>query len=173
MAAVGAQIPSGLYSRASGLIDLKCCHTGGNPPTLNTDGTDTTPVITEAYLAEVVVHTPGLCTGFANFNGSVASGNLIAFLADALGNQLAVTGVIAMSGTDSFQKLPWTVPQALQSGNYFVGIMTSNTTARLNFHTFGFFNQGKLTALTTMVPPATFTPPTTFTTALGPMGTLY
>lgn len=173
MSAIGAQTPGGNVPRASGLIDLKCCHTGGNPPTLNTDGNDSTPVVTEAYLAEVGVNTPGISSGFANFNGSVAAGNLIAFLLDALGNQIAISAVTAMTGTDSFQKLPWVNPLALQAGNYFVGIMASSTSARLNFHTFGFFNQGKLTGLTTMVPPTTCTPPATFTTVLGPMGTLF
>lgn len=67
----------------------RTAQTGGVPVKASTDGTDTTPVITETYIAELEVAVGCRATGFANFNGSVASGNLKVILYNSAGKVIA------------------------------------------------------------------------------------
>jgi surface antigen len=146
--------------------------TGGVPVKASTDGTDSTPVITETYLVELPVKQAVRSTGFANFNGSVASGNLKAYLYNKDGKVIASTASTAMSGTDAFQRIPWSAPINLQPGVYYVGLQVDNTTARFNTHPFGNFGASKKTG-EVYGTGTTITPPTTFTAGQGPMGGLY
>lgn len=150
----------------------RCIYTGGHPPRTNTDGTDATPVVTETYIAEILVPVSTLMTGFALFNGSVASGNIKIGLYSKAGAVLAQSASTAMSGTDAFQRVPLTATYQLAPGTYYIGLQVDNTTARFNTHTFGNFGASKKTG-ETYGTLTTITPPTTFTTALGPMGGLY
>lgn len=147
-------------------------HTGNTPVKASTDGTDTTPVITETYIAELEVAVGVRATGFANFNGSVASGNLKAILYNAAGAVIASSASTAMSGTDAFQRIPFAAPINLRPGRYFVGLQIDNTTARVNTHPIGNFAQFKKTGEVYGTPTA-ITPVSTFTASLGPMGGLY
>lgn len=148
-------------------------HTGGAPPRVNTDGSDAVPVITEVYICEVYVGMRTLVTGVSNFNGSVASGNIKVGLANSLGAVVATSASTAMSGTDAYQRVPFTLPYVAMAGTYYVLLFVDNTTARVNCHTFGDFRAAKQTGQVYATGFTTITVPTTFTTALGPMASLY
>jgi hypothetical protein len=148
------------------------CHTGSIPASVSTFGNDSTPVITETYIAQVDVPHACTVTGIALFNGSVASGNVIAALADDQGRILAQTASTAMAGTDAYQRVPLTATLNIVGGTYFVLEQIDNTTARVNTHTLGNFGASKKTA-ETYGTFTTVTAPTTFTTAVGPVASLY
>lgn len=146
--------------------------TGGVPVKASTDGTDTTPVNTETYIVEVALPVRATVTGFANFNGSVASGNLTAILYDASGKVVTKSASTAMSGTDAFQRLPFAAPVVLRAGLHYIGLQVDNGTARVNTHPIGNFGASKKTG-EVYGTPTSITPPTTFTAGQGPMGELY
>ena len=152
----------------------RCVATGDTPVKASADGNDSTPVVTEEYVAEILVPVPMTVTGFANFNGSVAAGNLIAILYDSTGAKVANSALAGttMSGTDSFQRIGFTAAVVLQPGTYYVGLQLNNTSARYNTHPVGNFGASKKTGQTFGTVTA-LTPPTTFTANLGPMGALY
>lgn len=149
-------------------------HTGNSPAKVSTDGTDSTPVITEVYIAEVFVPADCSITGVANFNGSVASGNIKVGLADSTGAIVATSASTAMSGTDAYQRVAFTAPYAAQGpATYFVLLFVDNNTARVNTHTIGNFGAAKQTGQVYATGFTAITPATTFTTALGPIASLY
>lgn len=148
------------------------CHTGNIPASVSTFGNDTTPATTETYIAQVDVPHACTVTGIALFNGSVASGNIKAAIADDQGVVLGSTASTAMSGTDAYQRIALSATLDLVGGTYFILQQVDNTTARINTHTLGNFGASKKTGETY----GTFTnitPPTTFTTAVGPVASLY
>jgi hypothetical protein len=147
-------------------------HTGTIPAYVSTFGNDSTPVITETYIAQVDVPHACTITGIAMFNGSVASGNIKLALADDQGTVLASTASTAMSGTDAYQRVPLTATLDIVGGTYFVLLQVDNTTARVNTHTLGNFGASKKTGETYGTFTAV-TAPTTFTTAVGPVASLY
>lgn len=152
----------------------RLCHTGNEPAIATTSGTDATPVITEVYIAEVYVPCTMTVTGVAVFNGSVASGNIKVGLADGAGAVVATSASTAMSGTDAYQRVPFTAAaKVVGPGTYYVLLFIDNTTARYNTHTVGNFGAGKQTGQVYATGFTTITPPTTFTTALGPIASLY
>jgi len=150
------------------------CHTGNAPAVASTSGTDSTPVITEVYIAELKLEAGATVTGLANFNGSVASGNIKVGLADSTGRIIATSASTAMVGTDSYQRVPFTRAIALPGpATYYALLFVDNVTARFNTHTVGNFGAAKQTGQVYATGFTTITPPTTFTTALGPIATLY
>ncbi len=159
--------PSGFFANVP-----RSVQTGNTPVKASTDGTDTTPVITETYIAEIDVVAGIRATGFANFNGTVASGNLKAILYDSAGKVIASSASTTMSGADAFQRIPFAAPINLRPGRYFVGLQVDNTTARVNTHPIGNFAAFKKTGEVYDTATA-ITPVSTFTTGLGPMGGLY
>lgn len=169
----GAAPESRRTVRVTGTPSPRCFHTGGSPAQISTDFTDATPVITEEYLCEIYVAGPTTVNGIALFNGSVASGNQVAILRDALGNVLGQSASTAMSGTDAYQKHALVAPARIDAGTYFIASQVDNTTARLNNHTIGVFGAGKITGQVYGTVVAQVTPPITFTTALGRVATLY
>lgn len=148
------------------------CHTGNIPASVSTFGNDTTPATTETYICQVDVPHATTATGIAVFNGSVASGNIKVALADDTGAVLASSASTAMSGTDAYQRVPFSATIDLVGGTYFVLQQVDNTTARINTHTLGNFGASKKTG-ETYGTFTTVTPPTTFTTAVGPVASLY
>lgn len=148
------------------------CATGNAPATVSTFGSDSTPVITETYIAQVDVPHACTVTGIALFNGSVASGNIKAAIADSNGTILGQTASTAMAGTDAYQRVALSATLDLVGGTYFVLQQIDNTTARVNTHTLGNFGASKKTGETYGTFTA-ITAPTTFTTALGPVASLY
>jgi hypothetical protein len=156
-----------------GAVSARCFHTGGNPATVSTDGNDTTPVVTETYIAEVYVPVSCTLTGIAIFNGSLAAGNMKVALADSTGAVVASSASTAVSGTDAYQKVPFSAAyNAVGPGVYYVLLQNNNTGNRFNSHTIGIFGASKKTG-ETYGTFTTITPPTTFTTSVGPMATLY
>ena len=150
--------------------------TGGVQPDATTYGTNTTPVTTEGYVAQI--HVPhGLeTTGFRLLNGDAVAvdGNVVVGLYDSTGKRLASAAATAQSGTAAFQSFAWTKPTKIPGpGHYFVVVMFSSTSARFRSHTFGGFRAGKLTGLTAVTLPTQMTIPSGFTASLGPVGTLY
>ena len=164
-AAPGGVIPAWASSASPRLI-----HTGAAPPSASTSGTDATPVITEVYICEIFVPCYTSFTGLANMNGSVASGNMKVGLADSTGAIVATSASTAISGTDAYQRVPFTATyNARGPATYYALLFIDNTTARYNTHTFGNFGASKQTGQVYATGFTTITPPTTFTTALGPI----
>lgn len=150
----------------------RCFHTGDLPARVTTDGTDTTPVVTETYLAEVYIGETMTVTGIGLFNGSAAAGNVTLGLYDSTGKFLGKTASTAQSGTDAYQKIALATALSLPAGTYYVAAQFDSTSARFNSHVIGVFGAGKLTGQTYGTMPGA-TMPTTFTTGLGPIATLY
>jgi len=173
MAFSAAKPPGGAQLRNPITPSVRNCHTGGNPATVSTDGTNSTPVTTETYLCEVAVGGQGFVTGIALFNGSDVTGNVVVGLYDANGTLLASSAATAGSGTDAYQRIPFTAPLEIFPGTYYVASMYSSATARFNTHTVGNFGAGKLTGQSAVTLPSTAVMPSTFTTALGNIASLY
>lgn len=171
----GAYTPTGGIAAAGGLsVSPRLCHTGGMPARVSTDGNDSTPVNTEVYISELRVDANTSATGLSNMNGSVASGNLKVGLADSTGAIIATSASTAMSGTDSYQRVPFTAPVSLSGpATYYALLFVDNNTARVNTHIFGDFGAAKQTGQVYATGFTAITPPTTFTTALGPIASLY
>lgn len=171
----GVDTPTGGIAAAGGFaLKANLCHTGGMPARVSTDGTDATPVITEVYYAQVSIPANVTITGVAIFNGSVASGNYKVGLFNSSGVLVATSASTAMSGTDVYQRVPFTATYAaLGPATYYVGLFIDNTTARYNAHTFGDFVSAKQTGQVYATGFTTITLATTFTTALGPIASLY
>lgn len=162
------------------------CHTGGHSAQLAADGNNSTPVITEIYVAEIFVPATCLVTGIALFNGSDATDSVKLALYDVSGTLLRATADTQMSGTDAYQRVPFatdgsnaaaTTIELPGPATYYVGAIFDGTTSRYNTHAVGNFGGGKLTghvyATAFNTTAMTITPPTTFTTALAPIASLY
>jgi hypothetical protein len=148
-------------------------HTGDAAPMTTTTGTDTTPVITEEYVAEVFVPVNHQSTGVALSTARPCPATSPAILYDSNGGIVASTASTAQSGTAAYQKAAWTAPVNLKGpAKYFIGVQIDNTTARFRSHILGNFGAAKKTSQTygTLT---TLTPPTTFTTNLGPVADIY
>lgn len=161
--------PAGGYS-----ISGRNMHTGGNPPSVSTDFTDYTVVVTETIRSEIFVPATVNSTGVAIFNGSSVAGNLTAYLIDSTGTQVAATASTAQSGTDAYQRIAWTGNPIAVKGpaTYWIAVQGNNTGGKINTHTIGNFGADKQTGTSygTLTVAAS---PTTFTTALGPVASLY
>lgn len=143
-------------------------------PAVSTDFTDTAPVITEAYIGEILIPCNMTVTGIAPFNGSNVTGNIKLGLYDSGGNLVAQTASTAGNGTDSYQLVPLTATYAAQGpATYYIVSSYSSATARYNAPPLGVFGTGKSTALTFGTLPLTITPPTTFSTNLSNVASLY
>lgn len=169
MAGVTQLTKGGIKSKG----DLTVWVTGDSPPQTTTTGTDTTPSVTETYLARVFIPVNGLLTGLAILNGSAVAGNVTLALYDQNGALAAVTASTAQAGTAAYQLIPFTTPyQAQGPGLYFIAAQFNNTSARFRTHAIGTFTAGKQTGQVYGTFTA-FTSPNTFTAAQGPIATTY
>lgn len=173
----GVTTPTGGLAAAGGYaVSPRNMNTGGNPPSVSTDFSDYTVVVTETIRSEIFVPANTSSTGVAVFNGSAAAGNVTAYLIDSTGAQ--VTGVLtastAMSGTDAYQRIPWSGgPYTIKGpATYWIALQGNNTGGKINTHTIGNFGADKQTG-TTYGTLTVATAPSTFTTALGPVAALY
>lgn len=172
--ALAMSLTGGLGASGGFSASPRLCHTGNAPAQVSTDGTDATPVNTEVYIAELFVPCNMTITGLAVMNGSVASGNMKVGLANSTGAVVATSASTAMSGTDAYQRVPFTSTYAAKGpATYYALQFIDNGTARANMHTFGNFGASKQTGQTYATGFTTITPPTTFTTAVGPIASLY
>lgn len=151
--------------------------TGANFVEAGTEGTDTTPVVTETYIAELPVEQPCMSNGFALLNGSAVAGNVVCILYGRTGLVIATSALAgtAQVGIASLQRFPWLKPIKLVADTYYVGVQFNNVAARFRAWAFGNFGQQKKTGEVFGVPTsiAALPPPTTFTANLGPIGGLY
>ncbi len=147
-------------------------HTGGEPAIAAASGNDTTPSVTETYLAELHVPETLTVTGIALFNGSAVAGNVTLGLYRADGRFLGKSATTEQAGTDAYQRVALATALTLPPGTYYVAAQFDSTSARFNSHVVGNFGAGKLTSQTYGAMPGA-TMPTTFTTALGPIASLY
>src|SRR4051812_25971012 len=85
------------------------CATGGAPAQLAADGVNATPVITEVYVASVIVPFTCVVTGIAQFNGSDATDKIKVGLFNSAGTLLRASAAAGtqMSGTDAYQAVPF------------------------------------------------------------------
>ncbi len=162
-----------------------CVHTGGVPATLSGDGNNATPANTEIYYSEIFVPFNMSVTGISVFNGTVASDSWHRALLDADGALVtgSPTGAVASSGTDVYQKVPFTggAITLLGPATYYVAQICSGNTDRYNAHgsatTELAFSlsmvAGKITGGSYAAIPGTNSLTLTFTTALGPIASLY
>lgn len=168
--------PTGGVAAAGGFSAFPyLVHTGGRQAILSTDGTDTTPVVTETYWAIIFVSCNMSVTGISIFNGSATgSGNVTVYLMDSTGAQVAASASTAIVGTDVYQRIPLTGGPIAVKGpaSYYIASQYNNTSSRFNTHLFGDFPAGKVTS-TVFGTFASFTPATTFTASLGPYASLY
>ena len=158
---------------AQGLNAPVAWSTGEATATSTTMGTDTTPVVTESYVARVFIPLNTTLTGLSVLNGSAVAGNITLALADSNGTIIANTASTAASGTAAYQQVAFTSPVTVKGpGEYFVVLQSNNTGYRFRSHTLGNFKAGKLTGQTYGTLPS-FTVPTGFTASLGPIASTY
>lgn len=173
----GAITPTGGVAAAGGFsVSPRCWHTGGAAPTQTTDGTNLDAVVTEIYVAEVFVPCNATLTGVAVLNGGAAAGNGKVMLFDSAGTRVAISASTAMSGTDAYQRIPFSATYAAKGpATYYVGCIFDNSGHDLNTHILGSFGAGKITGkvYATESGYTSITVPTTFTTGLGPIAQLY
>lgn len=174
LAATGIVTPTGGVAAAGGFaVSARLMHTGSLPARISTDGTDTTPVVTETYIAEVFVPANVTLTGIAIFNGSAVAGSVAVALANSSGAVMASSNSTIAAGTDAYQRVAFTSTYAAKGpATYYALLQCNNTGNRFNSHTFGNFGASKKTG-ETFGTFTTVTPPTTFTTAQGPIASLY
>lgn len=147
---------------------------GGLVPAVSTDFNNSTPVITEVYVGEVLIPMNTTVTGVAIFNGSDVTGNMKAGLYDSTGALVAQTASTAGSGPDAYQRIAFTAPySALGPATYYIANSFSSATARYNSPILGTFGTSTTTAQVFGTLPLTITPPTTFTTNVSPIASLY
>lgn len=148
-------------------------NTGDVGPTTTTTGTDTTPVVTETYVARVFLPVNAALTGVSILNGSAVAGNVTVILYDKDGVPVAQSASTAQSGTAAYQQIPFSaVYNAQGPGRYFVGVQFNNVAARFRTHILGNFPAFKKTGETYGTATA-LTVVSTFTTAQGPIAATY
>lgn len=159
----------GLASRGS----VSVFPTGGAAPMTTTTGTDTTPVVTETYVARVALPANATLTGATLLNGSAVAGNVTAILYNSDGVPVAQSASTAQSGTAAYQAFAFTTPFAAQGpGLYFLGFQLDSTSARFRTHVLGAFTAFKKTGETYGTATAV-TSPNSFTTGVGPIASTY
>lgn len=178
-------VPLGVNSDPATLVPARLFHTGGCPAVDSGAGNNSTPVITEIYLAEVLVTLPCRVQGIAVFNGSDVTDSVKCGLYNSRGVLLAATADTQCANADTYQRHAFATDGSnatftelqLRPGTYYIGCIYDGTTSRFNTHAVGSFGAGKLTghvyATAFNTTALTVTVPTTFTTALGPIASLY
>jgi hypothetical protein len=165
-------------------------HTGNSPAQIAADGVDSTPVITEIYVATVLVPFTCLATGIAVFNGSVvATDKYKVALFDVNGTMIRTSAAAGFQPTvtDAYEQVPFALGPdgitaattvVLPSGTYYIGCIYNGTTNRFNAHGVGMHPTRRVTgaafATAFNTTSLTITPPTTFTaTDKPPIASLY
>ena len=147
--------------------------TGDAPAMAATDGTDTTPAVTETYVARAFLPVNATITGVSILNGSLVAGNVMVILYNSAGAPVAQSASTAQAGAAGYQQIPFTAPFAAQGpGRYFIGVQMNNVGARIRTHAVGNFPAFKKTGETFGTPTA-LTTAMTFTTAVGPIASTY
>lgn len=166
-------------------------HTGNSPAQISTDGVNSTPVITEIYVASLFVGFTVLATGIAVFNGTVvATDKYKVALFDDTGTMVRASATAGFQPTtaDSYENVAFALAGdgvtaattiVLPTGLYYVGVMYNGTTNRFNAHGVGAFPTIRVTGAVFATAFATtslalVTLPSAFTvTDLPPIASLY
>lgn len=158
----------------SGTTAATVYHTGGVGANAGTVGTDTTPVNTETYIAEVEILHNATLTGISILNGSAVAGNVKLALANSAGVVVASTASTAQAGINAFQQIAFTAAySAVGPAKFFVlAQFDTITTPKFRTHAVGNFGASKKTG-EVYGTFTTVTPPTTFTTGQGPIADVY
>lgn len=173
LSASGVITPTGGVAASGGFAVSTVFHSGDAAPSTTTTGTDTTPAVTETYIAEVFVPANCTLTGISLLNGSAVAGNIKLALANSAGAILAQTASTASAGTAGYQKVPFTAPLAvIGPAKYFILLQNDNVANRYRSHILGNFGASKKTGEVYGTFTAV-TPPATFTTNLGPIADTY
>lgn len=158
-------------------------HTGNSPACLAADGVDSTPVITEIYIAAVFIPFTITATGIAVMNGSVvATDKYRVILYNSAGVAIRSSALAGFqpATVDAYELVAFALNGAnvaattitLPTGTYFVGTIYNGTTNRFNAHGVGAHPGGKITGATFGTAGNTteiaITPPTAFTAASKP-----
>lgn len=166
------------------------CATGGNPAIQAADGVNSTPVVTEIYVASLFVPLTVLCTGIAVFNGTVvATDKFKVALFDVNGTMLRASAAAGFqpATADAYENVAFALAGdgvtaattiTLPTGTYYIGCIYNGTTNRFNAHGVGAFPTRRVTgavfATAFATTSLTITPPTAFTvTDLPPIASLY
>jgi hypothetical protein len=164
------------------------CHTGGQAAQIAADGVNSTPVVTEIYVAAVIVPFTCTVTGISVFNGSDVTDKVKVGLFNSAGVLLRTSAAAGTqcANADTYQNVPFALDGAnaaattivLPTGTYYIGCIYNGTTSRFNAHGVGCFPGGKITgavfATAFNTTSLTITPPTAFTAAsLPPIASLY
>lgn len=171
----GAITPTGGVAAAGGFTaSPRLVYVGGYTPALVTTNADATPVATEVYIGEVFIPANCTVTGVAVLNGAADSDDMKVGLANSAGAVVATSAATTQSGTDAFQRVPFTATYAAKGpATYYVLLIFDGNTSRYQTHTAGNFGAAKQTAQDFATGFTTITPPTTFTTLLAPVAGLY
>src|SRR4051812_37774461 len=173
MATAGQVAKGGINQFGAPDTEVSVYHTGDTSPPTTTTGTDTTPVVTETYVARVFIAANSTLTGVSLLNGSAVAGNVTAILYDRNGVPIATSASTAQSGTAAFQDFAFTSTiRARGPGLHFVGFQFNNTSARFRTHILGRFTAFKKTGETYGTATA-LTSPNSFTTGVGPIASTY
>lgn len=166
--------PSGQSAASGQSASPRTIAIGGLVPAVSTDFNNSTPVITEVYLGEVLVPCNMTVTGIAVFNGSDVTGNMKLGLYDSTGALVAQTASTAGSGPDAYQRVAFTAAySAVGPATYYIAGSYSSATARYNSPPLGNFGAATVTTQVYGTLPLTVTPPTTFTTNVANIASLY
>lgn len=191
----GVTTPAGGVAPAGGTTIVLArpgavCHTGGQSAQSTADGFDAQPVITEIYYSELFVPCSMSVTGISFFNGSNVTDSTHSALLDADGALVtgSATGAIQMSGTDTYQRIPFSggAITVLGPATYYVAQIFDGTASRYNAHGIGgvvttgvelslnaAMVAGKITSQSYAAIPATNSLTLTWVTDLGPIASLY
>lgn len=166
--------PSGQSAASGQSASPRTIAIGGLVPAVSTDFSNSTPVITEVYLGEVLMPCNMTVTGIAVFNGSDVTGNIKLGLYDSTGALVAQTASTAGSGPDAYQRVAFTAAySAVGPATYYIAGSYSSATARYNSPPLGNFGAATVTTQVYGTLPLTVTPPTTFTTNVANIASLY
>lgn len=147
---------------------------GGLVPAVSTDFNNSSAVTTEVYIGEIFIPANTVVTGIALFNGSDVSGSVNVALANSAGAVVANSALAgtAGSGTDAYQRIPFTATYFAVPGTYYILSQYNNAAARYNSPILGTF--GAAVQITQVFGTfTTVTPPTTFTTNVANIASLY
>lgn len=147
--------------------------TGDCPATSTTMGTDTTPVVTQTYIARVFIPANTQVTGASLLNGSAVAGNVTAILYNASGVPIAQSASTAQAGIAGYQNIPFATAVNLRGpGLHYIGFQFDSTSARFRSHAAGVFTTLAQTGQTYGT-ATTFTSPNSFTANVGPVASTY
>jgi hypothetical protein len=165
------------YTRSGGLPVTTSPRVSAVVASSLTYGTDSTPVATEVYIAEIHTKSNVTLTGVEYLIGSVGgTDKAIAVLYDTDGKVLAnsATAGTTVGTTATWQQLAFTSTyQAKGPQQYFIGISLNGNTARLRTIPVGPRLATAKQTGQTFGTLTTITAPTTFTADVGPVAGLY